>query len=168
MIVIRPESPADISAIQDVESKAFGRYAEADLVDALRSRGAVTLSLVALESDEVVGHVLFSPVTILGEGGTFSAVGLGPVAVLPKFQHRGIGSRLIQAGLDECRHGGHDAVVVLGSTVYYRRFSFRPATHLGLMLEGARAENFMALELRSGALSGKRGIVKYQPEFDRV
>ncbi len=111
---------------------------------------------------------MFSPVTILGEANTFLAVGLGPVVALPKFQRQGIGSKLIWGGLEECRQSGYDVVVVLGSPVYYQRFGFSQASHFGLRFEGAPVEDFMVLELHRGALCGKRGVVKYQPEFDNV
>ena len=165
MIIIRCESPEDSSVIHDVETKAFGRSLESDLVDALRKRGVITMSLVALESGQIVGHVLFSPVTFEGEKGLSPVVGLGPVAVLPQFQRKGIGSMLISAGLEECRKTGYEAVVVVGSRTYYQRFGFTTASHFGLRLEGGPPEAFMALVLRPGTLTGEHAV-KYQPEFN--
>lgn len=167
-IVIRAEEAEHIEAVRSVEKLAFAHDAEADLVDALRARGLAMISLVALVENRVVGHVLFSPVTIVSETGRWSAVGMGPLAVVPAHQHQGIGSRLVRAGIEECRQVGHGAVVVLGSSEYYPRFGFQPAAHFGLCFEGTPAEHFMAMELRRGALDGKSGSVHYQPEFDSV
>jgi len=94
--------------------RAFGQPAEAELVGALRERGQITLSLVAVQEGRIVGHILFSPVTIESDNETYPAVGLEPMAVLPELQRQGIGSLLIKAGLEECRQVGHERVVVLG------------------------------------------------------
>jgi len=166
MAVIRHEKPEDIAAVRHVNEQAFGRPAEANLVDALRSRGQAMLSLVAVEDGRVVGHILFSPVTIESGERTFSAVGLAPMAVLPELQHRGVGSQLVKAGLDECRKAGCERVVVLGHPEYYPRFGFVPASSFGIRCEyDVPDEVFMAFELREGAMLNCAGIAKYQPEF---
>ena len=127
------------------------------------------LSLVAVEDGRVVGHILFSPVTIESGERTFSAVGLAPMAVLPELQHRGVGSQLVKAGLDECRKAGCERVVVLGHPEYYPRFGFVPASRYGIGCEyDVPDEVFMALELREGVLLDCHGIAKYQPEFNEV
>ncbi len=170
MAVVRRERLDDVAAIRAVNELAFGSAVEAGLVDALRARGQATLSLVAVEADRVVGHILFSPVTIdpAGESGgrKVAALGLGPMAVLPTRQRRGIGSLLVRTGLEACRAGGHGCVVVLGHPEYYPRFGFAPASRQGVRWEHpAPDEAFMLLELRAGALGGRGGIVRYQPEF---
>ncbi len=166
MIEIRPEQPADAEAIHDVNAQAFGRVEEAVLIDILRKRGAVTLSLVAVEGKQVVGHVLFTPITIESQHSHAPALGLGPVAVLPSHQRKGIGSALISTGLEHCRSAGHDAVVVLGSPDYYPRFGFVQAHLCGIRFEqDVPQEVFMVLELQPGALAGRTGIARYQPEF---
>ena len=172
MATVRSEIPEDFPEIRRVNELAFGTPAEADLVDKLRAGGRALLSLVAVESNRVVGHILLSPVTI-GSGepvdGPFSPVGLGPMAVLPEHQRRGIGSSLIAAALGFCRKSGHECVVVLGHAEYYPRFGFVPASRFGLQcVYDVPDEVFMAIELRDGALSGHKGIVRYQPEFDEV
>ena len=96
----------DLTAIRHVHEQAFGRPAEANLVDALRAHGKILLSLVAVQDDRVVGHILFSPVTIESAEGAWPAVGLGPMAVLPALQRQGIGSLLVTTGLAECRQAG--------------------------------------------------------------
>jgi putative acetyltransferase len=169
MLFIRREQPEDIAAIHELHEVAFGRPAEADLVDALRARSKATLSLVAVEDDRIVGHILFSPVTINAAERTFSAVGLAPIAVLPERQRRGIGSQLVSAGLLECRNAGYDCVVVLGHPTYYPRFGFVPASRYGLRSEyEVPDEAFMVLAWHAGVLEDRSGVVRYQPEFDEV
>lgn len=137
------------------------------MVCRLREGGKVTLSLVAVEDDRVVGHILFSPVTIESEAEVRAAAGLAPLAVLPELQRSGIGSRLVRAGLEECRNAGHECVVVLGHPDYYPRFGFVPAICYGVRCEfDVPDEAFMVIELREGALRGRAGTARYQPEFD--
>jgi putative acetyltransferase len=169
MLIIRPEEPRDIAAIHHVNEQAFGRPAEANLVDALRRNGRVTLSLVAEDDGRIVGHVLFSPVTIESGDDQFAGVGLAPMAVLPELQNRGIGSLLVKRGLDHCREAGHPFAVVLGPPEYYPRFGFVPASRFCVKCEyDVRDEVFMAIELREGALGNRAGILKYQVEFNEV
>lgn len=166
MAAILHERPEDADAIRFVLEEAFGQSNEADLVDALRRRGVLTLSLVALRENEVVGHILFSPVTIESVGSSFGAIGLGPMAVLPPYQRKGIGSQLVRVGLEQCRQAGHEIVVVLGHPDFYPRFGFVPTRHRGIHCEFDVPDNvFMVMELRQGALAGRGGLVKYQPEF---
>jgi putative acetyltransferase len=163
---IRLETPYDISGIRRVNELAFGRPDEADLVDALRRGVASTISLVAVEAGEVIGHVYFSPVRVDSEGASFDAVALGPMAVLPDRQNAGIGSALVREGLDECRRRGERVVFVLGHPNFYPRFGFRPSRPLGIDCEyDVPAEVFMVAELEPGALAGRTGTVRYAPEF---
>jgi len=91
------------------------------------------------------------------------------MAVLPAHQRKGIGSRLVQAGLEECRRAGHEIVVLVGHPEYYPRFGFLPAKRFGIRYEEEVPEEaFMLIELREGALAGRSGIVRYQPEFGSV
>ncbi len=120
MLLIRQERSEDVLAIRQVNEQAFGRSDEANLVDALRTRGKAVLSLVGVERDRIVGHIFFSPVTIASDHGIVPAVGLAPMAVVPERQRRGIGSRLVKTGLEECRKAGYTYVVVL---VYFHRSS---------------------------------------------
>jgi putative acetyltransferase len=166
MLFIRVERPEDRAAIHEVHELAFGRSAEADLVDALRVGGKATLSLVAVEDDRIVGHILFSPVLINSDDRTFSAVGLAPMAVLPERQRCGIGAQLVKAGLLECRNTGHDCVLVLGHPTYYPRFGFVPASRYGLKSEyEVPDEAFMVLAWHEGVLRDRGGVARYQPEF---
>ncbi len=159
----------DIPAIHAVNKRAFNRENEAQLVDRLREAGAVILSLVAGLDGRIVGHVLFSPVTIADGDSQWQAVGLGPVAVLPELQNRGIGATLICSGLGTLKESGHDVIVVLGRPGYYPRFGFKPSKPLGVRWENEAPEDaFMLLELRSGALRGRKGVVRYHRAFGDV
>jgi putative acetyltransferase len=134
MMIIRHERVNDIAAIRDVLEQAFDRQAEANLVDALRDRDVLTLSLIATDSDRAVGHIAFSPVTVGEENLSLKAVGLAPVAILPEYQRRGIGSQLIEIGLKECQKPGQNAIFVLGNPTFYSRFGFVAAATYGIAL----------------------------------
>lgn len=167
-ITIREENDSDIPAIRRVNELAFGREVEGQLVDALRDAGAATLSLVATEGDEIVGHILFSPVTIECEEGKSEALGLAPLAVVPAHQKKGIGKKLAQEGLKKLKEMGWSAVVVIGHPEYYPHFGFMPASKYGLRCEFEEAgDAFMALELVSGSLAGKAGLMRLHPVFAR-
>ena len=126
-MIIRLENEGDADAIHAVTAAAFqGRpYSdgtEAQVVSALRAAGVLTISLVAEDYDEIVGHVAFSPVTINGQPGRW--YGLGPVSVAPARQRKGIGAALIETGLTQLRALGADGCVLLGDPAYYVRFGF--------------------------------------------
>jgi len=168
-LIIRPEKPGDTAEIRYLNEQAFGRPAEAQLVDTLRARGNIILSLVGVRNDHVVGHILFSPVTVETERGALPVAGLAPMAIMPTLQRQGIGSLLVTAGLDVCREAGLAGVVVLGHPDYYPRFGFVPASDYGIQSEYAVPEGvFMAIELRAGVLRGHAGLAKYAPEFQLV
>ncbi len=100
MITIREEESGESQEIRIVIQKAFRQAEEADIVDKLRQNCSNRISLVAVSEDQIVGHILFTPVTIQAEKGTIVGTGLGPMAVLPEFQRQGIGSRLVTTGLN--------------------------------------------------------------------
>ena len=166
MLTIRPEVPEDQTSIHYINQEAFGQNQEADLVDKLRQRGALTVSLVAVQETAIVGHIAFSPVEITSEKSSFGALTLAPMAVLPVHQNKGIGSQLIIAGLQECLQLGHEIIVVVGHPNYYPRFGFIPANPKGIECEfEVPNEAWMIKELKQGALAGRRGKVRFQPEF---
>jgi putative acetyltransferase len=121
---IREEEPADHDQIEAVVRTAFGGDLEAKLVNRLRNEGLVVASLVAVQDDQIVGHILFSAGVIETEHGAVSAVSLAPMAVLPEFQRQGIGSELVRKGLQSCRERGERIVIVLGDPKFYTRFGF--------------------------------------------
>ncbi|NQE32744.1 GNAT family N-acetyltransferase [Microcoleus asticus] len=163
---IRTEKPEDLEAVRQVNIAAFGRENEANLVDRLRGIAA-TFSFVAVQSDRIVGQLFFSPVAVAGKcSSNLSILGLAPVAVLPEYQRQGVGTLLIQQGLEECRRSRFQAVVVLGDPDFYSRFGFVPASSKSLKCEyDVPDEAFMVLELESGALQDCSGTVKYRSEF---
>jgi putative acetyltransferase len=165
---VREETLGDAAAVHAVHAAAFPTDAEARLVDLLRERGKAIVSLVALASGAVAGHVLFSPVTVGMSGDPALGLGLAPVAVLPSCQGRGIGSALIRAGLDACRARGVGFVVVLGNPRYYARFGFTTAGARGLSNEYGAGAEFMVQELRPDALPRDGGLVRYAATFTEI
>jgi len=162
---IRPERPADIASIRAVNLTAFETSTEADLVDALREQAHPIVSLVADDVGAIVGHILFSPVTLRAHP-ELQIMGLAPMAVVPAKQRQGIGSALVREGLEQCRRLGFGAVVVLGHAEYYPRFGFTPASRFGLRCEyDVPDEVFMVLELDADVLRGKSGTIQYHPAF---
>jgi putative acetyltransferase len=166
--VIRPEISADHEGIRTVNRLAFGQDAEARLVDALRDGGYVRASLVAEKDQQVVGHILFSDLSIVTEAGTVPALALAPMAVLPEVQNQRIGSALVGRGLEVCREQGHRIVVVLGHPHFYQRFGFSSKLAVHLESPYSRRESFMAVELVPGALDGVTGRVQYPPPFEAL
>lgn len=147
---------------------AFGMSAEADLVDVLREQAEPVVSLVAEEDGTIVGHILFSPVTLVGHP-QLKIMGLAPMAVVPARQRKRIGSALIRQGLEACRRLGVGAVVVLGHAGYYPRFGFLPASRYGIGCEYDVPDDvFMILELVEGILQGKSGTIRYHSAFAAV
>jgi putative acetyltransferase len=172
-MIIRSEQPEDQAGIYEVNSRAFhrpehsGPVPEAELVDRLRSANVVVLSLVAVEKDQIVGHILFSTGKIQSSKGSIPVVALAPMAVLPEYQNQGIGSKLIQTGLVQLRTDGFERVCVLGHPGFYPRFGFKPAhSTYGVACEySVPDEVFMALELKPDSLKGISGTFFYHPEF---
>jgi putative acetyltransferase len=164
-IKVRLEETGDLSAIRQVEESAFGRATEADLVDLCRTRGNAVLSLVAVEAGRILGHILFTPVTLDPPHPGWKGLGIGPVAVLPEFQRTGIGSRLMTIGLEICRQHGFDFVVLLGAPAYYCHFGFIPGREFGLSSDYGDGDEFQARELVPGVLRGAKVVVNYVAEF---
>ena len=162
---MRPESAEDRDAIRRVNELAFPTRLEADLVDALRGTDAwlPELSLVAEEEpDAILGHVLFSVVTL--DSGP-ELLSLGPMAVVPDRQRAGIGSSLVRRGLTLARQTAYPLVVVLGHPAYYPRFGFEPARPLGIETPyEAPDEAWMALRLPAYDPS-VAGTVTYPPAW---
>jgi len=165
-LIIRCES-AEIqerSLIHSINSAAFGRPDEADLVNGLRAGGFVVVSLVAESEGRIVGHILFSRMSIATADGSIPAAALAPVSVLPEFQRRGIGGRLIGRGLEVMRERGERIVIVLGDPAYYRRFGFS-SENTRFLKSPFPPDALMALEVSPRALEGIRGEVRYPAAF---
>lgn len=163
-IEIRPERAQDIDAIARLTEAAFANevhssHTEQHIVNALRRAGQLTVSLVAVRGDEVIGHVAISPVTV--SSGTVGWYGLGPISVVPGWQGQGVGSALMSAALATLRRLGGVGCVLLGEPAYYGRFGFKAEP--GLVLPGVPAEYFQAL-----AFEGEvpKGTVRYHEAFE--
>lgn len=160
---IRTEHPGDADAIAEVITAAFAGAAhaggnEAAIVASLREAGGLTLSLVAVENEAVVGHVALSRVSIDGlHGGWF---GLGPLAVRPDRQRRGIGSALVKAAMAELTRAGAAGCVLLGDPAYYGRFGF--AHDPAFRYPGPPARYFQRLVFKGQPPTGE---VAYHPAF---
>ncbi|MFH1484779.1 MAG: N-acetyltransferase, partial [Chloroflexota bacterium] len=170
MIHIREERPEDAIEIRSVNEKAFGQPQEANIVDKLRQSCSGLLSLVALVDGRLVDHILFSPVTIDSRGGNVQGMGLAPMAVPPAHQRQGIGSRLVQSGLDILRDRSCPFVIVLGHLDYYPRFGFEPASRFGIrsQWEAVPDEAFMILIFDMSSMHGVSGVARYRSEFDEA
>ena len=163
---VRRERPEDVAAIAHVNDTAFDQPDESRIIQAVRDAGHSAISLVAAAEGLIVGHILFTPVDLESSGPPVTVFGLGPMAVLPAWQRKGIGSKLVESGLRECSDLGCQAVVVIGHPEFYPRFGFRPARGFGLRSEfEVPNEVFMATELIPGALAGRGGLVRYVREF---
>ncbi len=167
-MLIRAEKESDRDVVYAVNVSAFETPSEANLVDVLREQASPVVSLVAERGGGVVGHIMFSPVSLPGHVDV-KLMGLGPMAVAPEHQRSGVGSALVRAGLEQCTELGLSAVVVLGHPEYYPRFGFSPASRFGMDSEyDVREDAFMAIELHANILSGKTGKVKYHAAFSNV
>ena len=162
-ILIRSETNADVSAINEVTIAAFktleiSNQTEQFIIKALRAANALTISLVAELEGRIVGHIAFSPVTI--SDGTKNWYGLGPVSVLPEFQRQGIGKALIQEGLSRLKGMNAKGCCLVGHPDYYRQFGFKSV--LGLVVDGVPQEVFFALSFDEHT---PRGIVTFHEAF---
>lgn len=166
MTRVRASTEADLAAIHRVHADAFQRADEADLALRVLAAAKPIVSLVAEREGAIVGHVLFSPVTVEGHSFARPPMGLAPLAVTRALHEDGIGSLLARAGIEACRELGAPFVVVLGHPPYYPRFGFVPAARFGLTYADAPPRDaFMAMELVPGALANVRGKVRYAPDF---
>ena len=165
MIEIRDEQPGDVDAVREVNRQAFDQEQEGRIVDALRERGAAILSLVAVADGVVVGHIIFSPLTV----GPVVGAALGPMAVVPAHQRQGIGGQLVMRGVERLRERGCPFIVVIGHPEFYPRFGFRSAGAQGLTCEwDVPAEAFMVNILNRQVGGSLRGRAQYREEFSTI
>lgn len=166
---IRQEKETDQQAIYQIHLDAFGQKDESELVDVLRSSEDYLpeLSLVAEEDGILLGHVLFTRSWIIDTNGEkYPSLALAPIGVRSKHQKKGIGKKLIQAGIKKARLLGEASINVLGHPSYYPLFGFEKASTHGIQCPfPAPDEAFMVMELIAGALEGKSGTVQYAAPF---
>jgi putative acetyltransferase len=165
-MIIRTEKIEDHEAVREVNLKAFPTDVEATLVEKLRSSMDV-ISLVAVCDDKVVGHILFSPLTIENDEESLPALILAPIAVLPEYQKQGIGTKLVESGIIECRNQNHSIIILVGHPEYYPRFGFKSAEKNGIQHPFEVPEDvFMVYELVPDALRNVNGVLKYSEPFE--
>lgn len=162
-LIIRPEVPEDVAAIETVTAAAFLYAPHTDhneqfILAGLRDAGVLTVSLVAEMDGSIVGNVAISPVSI--SDGTEGWFGVGPVSVIPKLQGHGIGSQLMRAALQRLSKQGASGCVVLGDPSYYQRFGF--TNEASLVLPDVPHEYFMALSFTQ---QRPTGTVAYHQAF---
>jgi len=167
MPTIRREQPGDEAQIYDVNLRAFGRKAEPEVVDMLRISCPEGVSLVAEAGGKIVGHILFTPAVIEGDGCCVTGTGLAPLAIVPEYQRHGVGSALVAAGLEAMRQAGQPFVVLVGHPGYYPRFGFVRASQYGIRPEYEEVpdEAFMIIVFDDEKLQGITGVAHERPEF---
>lgn len=166
-IKIRKEEEKDYKKVYEVHRLAFQQENESKLIEKIRKgeNFVPELSLVAEIGNEIVGHILFSKIKIIGNS-VFESLALAPMAVIPKFQKQGIGGKLIKKGFEKAKRLGFDSIVVLGHKEYYPKFGFQRASKWSIKCPfEVPDESFMAIELTKKALECKAGTVKYPEEF---
>jgi putative acetyltransferase len=165
LLTIRPAQPADLPAIETILKAAFPTDLESRLANLLISHHKDVISLLADLSEQTVGHILFSPATCDGPAGRSEGLGLAPLAVMPDFQRRGIGSALVRAGLEECRRLAAPWVVVLGEPTYYGRFGFQPASRNDVTGEFGGEDAFQLLIFDQARMPSPGSHIRYASEF---
>lgn len=165
------EADKDYRGITNVNNLGFGQKNEGRLILRLRKtkKFIPELSLVAEIKGRIVGHILFYPIEIKSEGKIFPSLALAPMAVLPEYQKKGIGGKLVREGLKRARKLGFKSVIVLGHAAYYPRFGFEPASRWSIRSAFDVPDDvFMALELVKDGLKDVQGTIEYPPEFNDV
>lgn len=167
-MLIRTEAPADILAVDRLLKRTFPSDQEANLVMALRENSNLTLALVACDDEgELIGHIMFSPVTI--DGIDLNWQGLAPLAVDPNHQEQGIGKQLVTQGLEFLTDFSYPACVVLGDDAFYGKFGFQSAEKREIFCQWEVPTNaFQVCELIAGTLDQVKGLVKYSAEFESL
>lgn len=165
-LLIRPEREADMTCISALTTAAFGQDLEARLIESLRHSAVPFISLVAEQAGILLGHISFSPMHLNPARKHLRLMSLAPLAVAETHQRRGIGGRLVAAGLEVCKSEGVDAVFVLGHPQYYPRFGFVKSDRWLLSQpDPVPVDAFMVCELTAGSLDCGGGTVHFHPSF---
>ena len=163
---IVPELPDHRPAVLELNRLAFKGDAESRLIKNLARDASILASFVAVDGDEVVGHILFSPLHLMVNGKRIDAVALAPMCVTPGRQKQGIGAQLVGYGIEEMNSAGQAAIIVLGHVNFYSRFGFRHDLAKNLACTFNQYEAFMGLELIEGSLAGNAGTCRYARAFE--
>lgn len=171
-IKIRAEKKEEFNAIYQLVALAFDQEDESRLIDLLRKDECFipALALVAVDGDKLVGHILFTKISIVDEKGrSHLSLALAPMAVLPDYQRKRIGGQLIRQGLGIAKDLGYSSVIVLGHKDYYPKFGFEPAEKWKIRTHyEVPSDYFMGLALVPDGLEGVSGMVEYSPPFDQI
>jgi putative acetyltransferase len=170
MIKVREEIVEDYKAVREINDNAFGQPEEGHIVDKIREACDEIISLVAVEDENVVGHIFFSPAEINHQGKTIKGMGLAPMAVHTEYQNKGTGSLLVNEGIKKVKETSCPFVIVLGHDKYYPRFGFEIASIYGIkpQWEGVPDEAFMIMILDKEIMAGISGVATYRKEFDEA
>lgn len=170
-INVRLEEEKDYRRVEEITRAAFG-YSdrikrgqigcpyEHWMVHELRRRdGIMALSLVAeLENGIIVGHIICSDAVVKKETQELPVLNFGPLSVLPEYQRKGVGKRLVQAIIEQAKRLDYGAILFFGRPEYYPQFGFKQAVYYGISdSEGYNYPAFMAMELKEGYLKDFRG-----------
>lgn len=167
-LIIREEQERDFDEIYRLNHEAFARSEEAELINELRENNGIIISLVALLSNLIVGHILYTPCKINSHKNKLTGAALGPMAVLPGYQKKGIGRKMVEEGIEIISEAGYPFIAVLGYPEYYSKFGFTPAGKHGLQCQWDVEDNaFMILPLDSERTDEITGTVNYRPEFSK-
>ncbi|WP_439128249.1 GNAT family N-acetyltransferase [Polaribacter sp.] len=173
-MIIRQETKIDHKVVFNLIKSAFKNAEFADhteqfLVEKLRKSDAFIpeLSLVAEIDKKIVGHILLTKLKVRNDVKEFDSLALAPVSVLPEFQKKGIGAKLIVQSHEKAKKLGYKSVIVLGHEKYYPKFGYKQAHKFGIKLPfEVPKENCMAIELVKNGLKGVTGMVEYPKEFN--
>jgi putative acetyltransferase len=159
------ELPVHRQAVLDLNRLAFKGDEESRVIKNLARDNSILASFVAVDGDEIVGHILFSPLHLLVDGKRIDAVALAPMCVIPRMQKQGMGTQLVEHGIEQMKLAAQAAIIVLGHVNFYPRFGFRHDLVRNLACSFNQYEAFMGLELRAGSLGGKPGTCTYPRAF---
>lgn len=167
-LYVRGEKAADYADIYEINKLAFGREDEGRLIEDIRKTKNYEFgfSLVAVKEEKILGHALFSKAFVVHKGRRFKCLALGPMAVLPEHQRKGIGKALIAEGFERAKEVGFGAIVVLGDPAYFEQFGFKPSLVYKVRCSFSPSpEYFMVKEITRNAMRGIIGTVQYAREF---
>jgi len=170
-VVIEAEAEGDYEQITRVHTVAFNGDGEAKLVEKLRNtpKYIPELSLVAKYRNTIIGHVLFYPIEINAHRKKCTSLALAPISVIPSFQNRKVGSRLIKEGLVKAKKLGFKSVIVVGHSEYYPRFGFKKASKYGISPPFDIPDNALfAIELKKDGLKNCNGTIEYPTEYSEL